>query len=731
MFGTDPARQDFAQPNTPTVSASPSGTQDDPQQSVDLTEYRPVQSPKVTTFPFVTRHGEAYYILANRDKAMYLRLAPEEHHLWALMDGTRTVNDLIYEYFTAFKTLAFDQVTQLVAQLRRHYMLADAPGKVVASAQRTTASRGGRTLSRAVWQVITGQRAFRIQHIDGLMEALHRHGGWILYATPLQVLYVVLSVVGGALFIRHLVSGRYDLFQAGGSYGIGLLLLVGLNFFCVVVHEASHALTGKHYGARVNTGGFMLYFGLPAAFVDTTDVWTKPPSARMSTTWAGPYSGAILAGLGAVVVQAMPDSWVAPILHRLSFLWLETLLFNIIPFLELDGYYLAVDWLEIPLLRARALGFVRRDLWERLRHRQSLTGPERLLAWFGVLSFLFSGFVLVSAVLAWEYRLKDLAGAMWAGGVGSKALLVLVLLLLGFPLIAQGVALGKAAARTGIAWVRRWQIPYGRALRERETLLGQVHCLSGLSAEELAQVATRMGHHLFRPGRIVVREGTPPGRFYIIEQGVADVWADDELRPRRRLTRGDYFGETSLLERLPHAGTVRARSWLSVFAVEPGDFERWMAPHLCAHVDDRLYALRALRRFSLFANLTTRELDALAPRLQRKRFSPGAVVYTEGDPAEAVYLVDSGQAEVLAAGEQRRILRSGDSFGEVALQRHVPQPETVRALTPLEVLILLRSDVESLVATAPPRVTAVEGDAPGDGVRHVCGPTAASRSGAE
>ena len=727
-LATDPAHEDLAQSNTPGVSGSPGGTQDAHQQPVNLTEYRPVRSPNVTTVPFVTRHGEPYYILANRDQTKYLRLAPEEYHIWTLMDGTRTVKDLIFEYFTAFKTFAFDQVAQLVVQLRRHYMLADPPEDVVASVERALAGRRSRSLPHTVWQVITGQRTFQIHHIDGLMGELHRRVGWVLYTTPLQVFYVGISVVGGALFLRHFASGRYDLFQAAGSYGTGLLLLIGLNFLCVTVHEASHALTCKHYGAHVNSAGLMLYFGLPTAFVDTTDIWTKPASARIATTWAGPYSGAILAGLAAAVVQAMPDAWAAPILHRLSFLWLTNLLFNIIPFLALDGYYMAVDWLEIPLLREKSLAFFRRELWQRLRHRQPLTGRERLLGRFGGLSLLFSGLVLASAVLSWEYRLKGVAKALWAGGLGSKALLVFLLLVLGSPLAIEAAEQVASAARSASAWMRRWRVPHGRTLRERETLLRQVHCLSGLSAEELTQVATRMGHHLFRPGRIVVREGTPPERFYIIERGVAEVWVDSELQPRRRLTRGDYFGEASLLERLPHAGTVRAGSWLSVFAVVRGDFERWVAPHICAHVDDRLYTLQALRRFSLFADLTTRELDALATRLQRKRFPTGAVVCAEGDPVEAFYLVDSGQAEVLAGGEQRRILRSGDSFGEVALRRHVPQPETVRALTPLEVFILPRSDFESLVATAARKVTAVGGDIDGDGLRHVCGPTAASRS---
>ncbi len=683
----------------------------------------------MTPVPFVTRHGERYYILANRDREKYLRLAPDEHHLWTLMDGTRTVKDLIYEYFTAFKTLAFDQVAQLVVQLRRNYMLADPPEDVFPSIQRTSASRRSQSLPRAVWQVITGQRTFQIHHIDGLMGELHRRVGWVLYTPPLQVLYVGLSVVGGALFLRHFASGRYDLFQAGGSYSTGLLLLIGLNFLGVTVHEASHALTCKHYGARVNSAGLMLYFGLPTAFVDTTDIWTKPASARIATTWAGPYSGAILAGLGAVAVQAMPDSWVAPILYRLSFLWLLTLLFNVIPFLELDGYYMAVDWLEIPLLRARALAFFRTELWQCLRHRQPLTERERLLAWFGGLSLLFSGLVLASAVFSWEYRLKRVAQALWAGGVGSKVVLVLLLLMLGFPLAIEGAEWLASAARGAVEWMRRWGVPHGRPLREREALLRQVPCLSALSAEELAQVATRMPHQAFRPGQIVVREGTEPDRFYIIARGVAEMWVDDEPQPRRHLTGGDYFGETSLVERVPHLGTVRAASRLSVFTVLRGDFDRWLAAHICAHIDDRIYMVQALRGFSIFADLTSRELDALASRLLRERVPPETVVCQEGDPADAFYLVDSGQAEALVGGQRRRLLHRGSYFGEVALLRHVPQPETVRALTAFAVFKLQRTDFEALVATSLRKVTTALGDADHDGPRRSGGPTVPLRTG--
>ena len=56
----------------------------------------------------------------------------------------------------------------------------------------------------------------------------------------------------------------------------------------IAVHEGAHALTCRHHGARVNGAGFLFYMGMPAFFADTTDIWTKPLRARLSTSWAGP-----------------------------------------------------------------------------------------------------------------------------------------------------------------------------------------------------------------------------------------------------------------------------------------------------------------------------------------------------------------------------------------------------------------------------------------------------------
>ena len=682
------------------LTAPPGGVWDALREALNPALFRPARAPEATATPLVTRRGERYYSLANRVRSTYLRLTPEDYYLWTLMDGTRSVKELIIEYFTKFGSLAFDQVAELVVHLRLDHMLTDPVVNIYASVQRQLARRRSRTLPRLIWQVITGQRSFRVHHIDGLVTALHRRGGAFLYSPPMQVVYVGACAIGGWFFLQHVISGRYPLFQMGGSYGKGVLLLLLLNYVGITVHESAHALTCKHYGAHVNGAGVMLYYGLPAYFVDTTDVWTKPAAARIATSWAGPYSGVILAGFGAMVVQAIPGSPLAPILHRLSFVWILVLLYNVIPLLELDGYFMLVDWLEIPMLRARALAFFRRDLWGRLRRHERLVGQERLLAWFGGLSLVFSILVVASALVSWEYWLKTATQALWGGDLGSKALLVVLLLVLTLPLVMGLGSRAASATKAAARWTReQWHLPHGHALRQREELLRGVHFLSPLSPDELTQVAMRMRPHAFHAGETVFQHGAASDRFYIIERGVAEAWLGDEPRPRAQLTRGDYFGETSLLQRVNYLGTVRAGSLLRVFWLGRSDFDHFLAPHVAAHLDDQILTLDALRRFPALAGLSSRELDALAARFHREQFAPGAVVFEERDTGETFYIVESGQAEVVVGGHRTGIVGHGACLGELALFHGLPRQATVRALTPLVLYTLSRPDFDALVAT--------------------------------
>jgi len=105
-----------------------------------------------------------------------------------------------------------------------------------------------------------------------------------------------------------------------------------------------------------------------------------------------------------------------------------------------------------------------------------------------------------------------------------------------------------------------------------------------------------------------------------------------------------------------------------------------------------------LARVGLFGSLPGETLGKLADRMERENVDSGTVLCREGEHGERFYVLLSGVAGVsqTALGE-RRILRAGEFFGEVALTMNVPRTATVTAMTPCVVASCDRATFDELV----------------------------------
>ncbi|HVV10328.1 MAG TPA: family 2B encapsulin nanocompartment shell protein [Amycolatopsis sp.] len=99
-------------------------------------------------------------------------------------------------------------------------------------------------------------------------------------------------------------------------------------------------------------------------------------------------------------------------------------------------------------------------------------------------------------------------------------------------------------------------------------------------------------------------------------------------------------------------------------------------------------------------------LGALAGRLTQREYSPGEALAEEGSPAEEIFLLAHGKAAKQGRGDYGEvtslgILADGDYFGQQVLADS-PQDWscTVRALTPVTVLVLRRADLAQLLSTS-------------------------------
>jgi putative peptide zinc metalloprotease protein len=259
-------------------------------------------------------------------------------------------------------------------------------------------------LGRAVGAVLGGQVAWR--RADATLGAWYRAWGWLCFTRPVAVGGTLLGLVGALLYLAELQRGRYDPFGGAGLSPLAVALLAALAWLGLAIHELGHALAVKHAGRSVWSAGVMLYYGLPAGYVDTTDIWMAPRRQRMVVSVAGPWTELVLGGICGLAAFALPEGPVGAFAFTWSGVLLLEALLQFWPLLELDGYYLLVDLLEQPMLRARSLAFVRGPLWVALRERRALSTADSGLALFGLSSAASSVLALLLAAYVWEQRLR-------------------------------------------------------------------------------------------------------------------------------------------------------------------------------------------------------------------------------------------------------------------------------------------------------------------------------------
>ena len=115
----------------------------------------------------------------------------------------------------------------------------------------------------------------------------------------------------------------------------------------------------------------------------------------------------------------------------------------------------------------------------------------------------------------------------------------------------------------------------------------------------------------------------------------------------------------------------------------------------------------ALRRVPLFHSLPESELRELAGGLLPMEMEQGSLVFREGDKGRECYIVDEGQVEIIKSlgTPDERLLgvrEPGETIGEMSLFSEDHQrTASVRARTPLKLLVMKRDDLEDLLRKQP------------------------------
>src|SRR5205085_7234009 len=284
-----------------------------------------------------------------------------------------------------------------------------------------------------------------------------------------------------------------------------------------------------------------------------------------------------------------------------------------------------VDLLDMPLLRPRALAFVRGELWKKLAARQRFSTEDSILVAFGVAASIYFVYAVVRAIQFWLTQAGALVTEVSSTSeVWVRAAAVALALAIGVPLAVR-VVVAAARSADSIGTRRRWRSwrSARRAQKQADArvLIDRLHFLSAVPSGERHALVHCLRTRVYAPGERVVAEGEHGSDFYLIRRGQAEVvqvGSDGWSRRLAVLRSGDYFGELALLYERPRTATVRALSRLELFVLSREAFDSTIAPRMRERglTLERIEERSELARMPLFGRCSPAELDGLVARLR-------------------------------------------------------------------------------------------------------------------
>ncbi|KAJ5808512.1 hypothetical protein N7474_009781 [Penicillium riverlandense] len=205
----------------------------------------------------------------------------------------------------------------------------------------------------------------------------------------------------------------------------------------------------------------------------------------------------------------------------------------------------------------------------------------------------------------------------------------------------------------------------------------------------------------------VIAQGDAGDYFYVVENGNFDIYihpsgsvqpGPDGLGNKVGSTGpGGSFGELALMYNAPRAATVVSTDAKStLWALDRITFRRILMDS--AFQRRRMYEA-FLEEVPLLSSLKPYERAKIADALDTIKYPANSTIIQEGDPGDAFYLLESGEAEARKNGVEGPVksYSRGDYFGELALLDDKPRAASIVTKTEVKVARLGRDGFKRLL----------------------------------
>jgi putative peptide zinc metalloprotease protein len=294
-------------------------------------------------FTLQSYHGKPCYILEDPQEIQFYRLGITEGSFVSMLDGKTPLDSVLRR---SANTLGKDAFSEQEAMQIVHWLLETKlayPSGMLSLEQAKVESGPARNNFNPL--------AIRIPlvHPDGFFTAALQWCSWLFEPATCGI------------WICACLAAAFQLTSGWSSFTKELLtVVVPHNWLAILItwvllktlHEAAHGLVCRKYGGIVSEMGIMILWGMPVPYVDVTSSWAfRAKRQRMYTALAGLYVELFVAALAVLFWSCTGPGWIHYwCVYIVVVAVVSSLLFNGNPLMRFDGYYVLMDFLEIPNL---------------------------------------------------------------------------------------------------------------------------------------------------------------------------------------------------------------------------------------------------------------------------------------------------------------------------------------------------------------------------------------------
>lgn len=381
----------------------------------------------------VKKGDKIQYNLRLKDGADFFSVSEKEYFIIQMLDGKHELSDMVRKFTEKYGTISPKSINRFINTLEKQKLLE--PELDFAFGKKYEEEEVKISLLEKILSF-----EFSLPRVDKFVTAVYRKFKWMLTTPAAIVIALSLGAFFYELYHHHVTFHLGNVLRENAHNPWIIVDYYAIMLFTVVCHEFAHALTCKKYGGEVHRMGIMLYYFQVCAYADTSDAWLfKERYKRILTALNGPVFSMFLASLclwlsymvtpvvagkvglihswlwsaGSYIGLHNANPVIGEILIMVMAANIVVSVLNMIPWTEMDGYYILSDLTNSPNLRNMSMGYVLnffRRLWKKPPYPVHPPNLKVKIAYtiFGSLCFLY-GASAVALVLYFFIFMHNIA----------------------------------------------------------------------------------------------------------------------------------------------------------------------------------------------------------------------------------------------------------------------------------------------------------------------------------